>query len=114
MKRSPSAPTERCRVHTLVTNADIFLGSITRVRLSTTMKSLPAPENLMNGIFFEIFFIAALLEKCRDHLAAHQVGVLFPRPDDVELAGRHQHLGPARPPVRGGRLAERAGARRHT
>src|SRR5438552_18511909 len=92
MKMSPSAPTERCRVHTLVTNADIFLGSITRVRLSTTMTSLPAAENLMNGIFFEIFFIAALVEKCRDHLAAHQVGVLFPRPADLEHAALHPHL----------------------
>src|SRR2546427_12591650 len=99
MKMSPSAPTERCRVHTRVTNADIFLGSITRVRLSTTMKSLPAPENLMNGIFFGAFFIAALVEKCRDHLAAHQVGVLFPRPDDVELGVLHQHLGHAGPRV---------------
>src|SRR5437870_11680810 len=58
MKMSPSAPTERCRVHTLATNAGIFLGSITRVRLSTTMKSLPAPDNFMNGIFFGAFFIA--------------------------------------------------------
>ena len=99
MKTRPSAPTERCRVHTLATNAGIFLGSITRVRLSTTMKSLPAPDNFMNGIFFGAFFIDALVEKCRDHLAAHQVGVLFPRPDNVELAVLHQHLGHAWPRV---------------
>ena len=86
-------------MHTLVTNADIFPGSTARFRLSTTMKSLPAPESFMNGIFFGTFFIAALFEKCRNHLAAHQVGVLFPRPDDVELATHHQHLGHAGPRV---------------
>src|SRR5256885_15951885 len=99
MKMSPSAPTERCRVHTLATNPDIFPGATTRFRLSTTMKSLPAPENFMKGIFFGTFVIAALFEKCRNRFAAHQVGVHFPRPDDVKLAALHQHLGHAGPRV---------------
>src|SRR5437899_13059279 len=113
MKMSPSAPTERCCVHTLATNADIFPGSTTRFRLSTTMKSLPPPENFMNWIFFGTFVIAALFEKCRNHFAAHQVGVLFLRPDDVELAPFHQHLGHAGPRVIVRSHAEPVGAGAH-
>ena len=80
MKMMPSAPTERWRRQTALTNVIILFESTTRSRLSTTMKSLPAPENFMKAIFFIVS-----LKKCRNRFPAHEIVVVLAGPDHMEL-----------------------------